>query len=1211
MKYVVDSKCRKIAIVRNYVFKSLLALFWAMLFFTSNAAVPTAVKTIFDCTEQKLVKVVAGYEYRLVDEEGNVGGWSTASPEKRNVGEYTIEYRAVGSSTVKPLKSTISPRTLYLNVLEDHFIYNGVDCFCAKAEIKEDEYTKKCDIAISQMAPCRSTPGVHKSWFQIVMGEDRDNFVLESQEVPFWVQKEIELKWSKLSTTYNAGYQVPTVEIDPDDLIEDYTDVSISSACSALNREKYKNAGSYSVEVELEGSGAEAYKVTNATETFVINKKAVDYKPKTSGSWTYYDGTYPMPEVTTYYNGFCSADAGKVSLSVESNYKDAGTYKYPVIIIGEAKDNYTLSNANASISHTIRQRSVYYDIVKNEFTYDGKPHSVEISIREPNEGEKSGFISGDDVTWGLSDNPTAGTVHVPGKNVGHYVTNVVFTGKDADNYLPGGPQASSSVSYDITPIEVKWRHTNEYPQSYYTGSKQRPPLGVVPYSNGFINGEDAYFSTTEQYREPGDYTYEVIIEGADKDNYVLGNNSNELKWKILPRDVNFNISNTSFLYDGEPHIAEVTAIPASNTEYGDRHGFVEGDDISWHLSGELQKNVGRYTVSIIFEGADKDNYSVGLTVNSITYQITPKELSLNCNKKTFSYSGGVQLPKVELEGVVAADEGSIKTTLSLVAGDDGKSVGNHYANVAITGEEKVLANYTLPEELTVLYKIHALEYDAPEERVLTYNGSEQELVTAGKATTIKGTFWYGTSKDDLKENDIPRARNASGESQNYIVYYQFVPTDKAIAPSPVENLIVNIGRQPLDMEWEGEKTVEYDGNLHSLTPVITSGLIEGDEVEFDEKYIPSYIKANTEGYRYILYHDYNNTSIVGKEASNYILNAKEATLKIIPKKLTVNLVRNTFTYSGDVQLPEVKLEGVVPADEGLIKATVSLAAGDDGKSVGTHYANVAIAGDEKVLANYIWNDAAYQGNVYSFEIIEKNEFKFHSVKQSDNSTPGSTTTLSYEVEGGVYECWITCNSCRAFNTDTIPLNGSLASLDIFIPDTVKPGRYDLAITFRSEDYDTTTTVQLRVDYPATDIYIMWKNILAIDNSDDVFKTYQWYKNGEEIPDATLQYYQDINGIEGYYSCLVNGEFTIGPAFFHSGKPLWIKTNAGIGTLDVEVVGTLPAQTTLIVYNHTGMIVASITAEQFNHFNLSAGIYFVKLTGKNLLKSEQSVKVLIK
>lgn len=112
---------QKNAIMRNYVFKSLLTLLGAMLFLQSNAAVPTKVESIFDCTKQNLVNTASGYEYRLLDEEGNPGEWSTTSPKGREAGEYTIQYREVGSSTYQSLTSIISPRPLYLNVLEDHF----------------------------------------------------------------------------------------------------------------------------------------------------------------------------------------------------------------------------------------------------------------------------------------------------------------------------------------------------------------------------------------------------------------------------------------------------------------------------------------------------------------------------------------------------------------------------------------------------------------------------------------------------------------------------------------------------------------------------------------------------------------------------------------------------------------------------------------------------------------------------------------------------------------------------------------------------------------------------------------------------------------------------------------------------------------------------------------------------------------------------------
>ncbi|MCQ2190551.1 MAG: hypothetical protein MJY63_02770 [Paludibacteraceae bacterium] len=274
--------------------------------------------------------------------------------------------------------------------------------------------------------------------------------------------------------------------------------------------------------------------------------------------------------------------------------------------------------------------------------------------------------------------------------------------------------------------------------------------------------------------------------------------------------------------------------------------------------------------------------------------------------------------------------------------------------------------------------------------------------------------------------------------------------------------------------------------------------------------------------------------------------------------------------------------------------------------VGDYYAVVSL----KDSLNYRWIDSTNTPKLFPF-VIKNTDFELGPIVQSKEMdmdvTPGHFAVFDVQMSGRAYKYWITCDSCPGLNVDTVYFNGTVGAIDVFIPDTVKPGVYDLNVYFKSGSVVKSQKVTLRVNYPACDIYIVWGDVLTIDNSSNLFHTYQWYKNGEVIPGATRQYYQEKGNLDGYYSCLVNNELFVGPAYYHNEKPLWINAVGGYGTLSVEIVGTVPTGSTLEIYDVNSLQVISVAAEQFNTFeNLTPGVYIVKLDDY-----EQSVKVIVK
>jgi len=322
------------------------------------------------------------------------------------------------------------------------------------------------------------------------------------------------------------------------------------------------------------------------------------------------------------------------------------------------------------------------------------------------------------------------------------------------------------------------------------------------------------------------------------------------------------------------------------------------------------------------------------------------------------------------------------------------------------------------------------------------------------------------------------------------------------------------------------------------------------------------------------------------------------TIKVKPKMVKIpDAAADTFKYNAMPQTYDI----IIPNDS-LFTVTENIQT-----EVGNYNAVVSL----KDSLNYCWTDSTNGSKLYPF-VIENSNFILGPITQSMDmgmeATPGHIVVFDVDLEGRIYKYWVRCDSCPAFNTDTqLVKTDRFEAFDIQIPDTVKPGVYTLDVYLMSGSLIKSEKVTLRVNYPASNIYVVWNDVLTIDNTSNLFHTYQWYKNGEVIPGATRQYYQEKDGIDGYYMCLVNNEVFVGPAFFKLDKPLWIKAVGGENMLTIEIVGNIPSGSTIEVCKLNGVQIKKEPAQQFMQYtNLPGDVYLVRLVG-----SDQSVKVLVK
>ena len=83
------------------------------------------------------------------------------------------------------------------------------------------------------------------------------------------------------------------------------------------------------------------------------------------------------------------------------------------------------------------------------------------------------------------------------------------------------------------------------------------------------------------------------------------------------------------------------------------------------------------------------------------------------------------------------------------------------------------------------------------------------------------------------------------------------------------------------------------------------------------------------------------------------------------------------------------------------------------------------------------------------------------------------------------------------------------------PEAVSAGRHTAVITVRDTFVTCSSTVETEFVIADPDrMYRKWDDLVFIDNSENLFTAYQWYKNGLLLEGETAQYYFDPNRMSG-------------------------------------------------------------------------------------------------
>ncbi len=922
------------------------------------------------------------------------------------------------------------------------------------------------------------------------------------------------------------------------------------------------------------------------TANYVWADETVEYK---SIVFVIGDGTIEVPDVKLEYTYtgdtiiFVPEDGAYTV--VNGAKREVGTYK---VVLTPTK-GYRLPNGHADTTFVIVIKPIMVDKpeLQLEYTYNRKVIDFKVPVNDAYEisGQTSGMELGKykvnldllpNYMWSDSTLERVGYVfsinkrliNIPPKDTTKFVYNgkrqTYNIAKSPDYNVLGNVQAYAG-SYEVSVLLTDFSYstwsdsTTEVKTYEFVIEKAKVDLPEAVQTSFSYDGTTKYFAVTENSR------YEVLSKNASASEVGVYERTVTLKDTLNYTWIDGSVTDKTITFMIGNGTIEVPVIPTEYVYNGTPITFVP-ESKAYVVNNGVQSNAGTYDVVVTLKAGYvwSDN-----TVEPKTYTVVIKPLVIEKPKfpstSVYTYNDsihGVVIPDVDgytVDGITQTKEpGTYEVTLSL------------------------LQNYVWSDSTTAplsyVYKINRIVVDIPakSDSVFKFTGTE---VTYPIADTVD---YYVVSGHHRTSAGLHYVTIALSDSLHYIW------SDSTIAPKYYEFLI---GKSLVDLPVAVEDSFVFDGNIKLF------------EVVANDNYI---VERDGRGAIDIGVY-YRRVSLV--DTVNFLwadgtVEDKVLTFYILKRMVDIpNNNQSTFYYNGEPQTYEI----YIPEDS---LYTVS---GNVQTEVGVYTVFVKL----KDVVNYRWTDSTSATKLYTF-IIKNSSFDVYSIAQSldkiAETTPGHFTAFDVKVVGNVFKYWITCDSFPALNTDTISLeNHNPTSLDVYIPDDVMPGVYNITVNFLSGTLVQSKEVELRVNYPDSNIYVVWDDVLTVANPSGLFKTFQWYKDGELIPGATKQYYQEKNGLDGHYMCQVNDDLFVGPAFFHVDKPLWIKAIGGDGKVDVEVIGDIPAGTSVVINSMNGTQIQKADAQHSMSFDLAPNIYIIKLIGADETKkvSNQSVKVLVK
>lgn len=274
--------------------------------------------------------------------------------------------------------------------------------------------------------------------------------------------------------------------------------------------------------------------------------------------------------------------------------------------------------------------------------------------------------------------------------------------------------------------------------------------------DNLVNSDDIYdivslSTTAKATSNVGSYNIEgVQLTSGVANNYEV-TFANNGTYTITKRPITVKIDDKSSIYGNDIETLTCSTNPQDNVAINDELNNI----VSLSTEASATAACGTYPITgTQLTNGVALNYTV--TFENGTYAITKRTISLTYEKDTFTYTGNVQHPTVELNNKASHD--TLEKVIS-VAYNGGTDVGSYKATITLTdttnyqwaeGTATEIPFTITPADITATVSPYTGTYDNAEHPIATVNST----TVGGQTATIKYTL------DGTEYNSAPNIKDA-------------------------------------------------------------------------------------------------------------------------------------------------------------------------------------------------------------------------------------------------------------------------------------------------------------------------------------------------------------------------------------------------------------------------------------------------------------------
>lgn len=647
------------------------------------------------------------------------------------------------------------------------------------------------------------------------------------------------------------------------------------------------------------------------------------------------------------------------------------------------------------------------------------------------------------------------------------------------------------------------------------------------------------------------------LTGSKSGNYEVTDTVLTADIKCKQLGVQGTVVDMSKQYDGDDDANVQTSGYLVGVEAGDEV-YVTAEAEYGSVAVGINKIINvEYTIA----GPDAANYikpndSV-FTTNGI---ITKRQLYVSgINLDTTKVYDGNTFANVSVNGAVPVFGGD-NVSVNAIANYSNKNVGTDMITVhyLLTGDT---ANYSVPDDFVTngsiickpVYitgtKVDSVKvYDGTSNINIIDNGNSSDFIIGDTVAVATNALLVGETFGVVNEVAVNYYLTGS-DNGNYCVMneYDTLKMNVVINPKQIDTSFISTIFNP-DKVYDATVALNVVANLNQ------SCIVGGDDVQLNTiaYYDTKDVGTRTLTIKYML---------SGDDYDKYDVPADlvcQGHITPYPLAISRPVVDEWKMYDGtDVAavLGKASATNLFTGDQVYILTNASYDNPNPGtnKSIYAHFSTYGIDAANYTVPDTILYSTA--GIIYDTIALKEQTNGMKFIPDAVSYCKGDKVTLGFNVISGdpvEYRMEFLGEAKKLFKDSTWrPTNDdNTLSFNVEPRDDVH-GVYKGIIIMRNElqqrddinDRLYSDTFEIRVNMSA-DAYLtkMYSDVisLVLTHSGDTFKTYQWYRNGDIIPGATLPYYKEQGGLDGVYYAIVNmgmptEERTCDSPLFKAGK----------------------------------------------------------------------------